>query len=203
MLYDLSHLTQHPHQEVIGPIQDDEALLLFSIIRTMRIHHVIEIGGLNGYSATNFLKAIISGNLYTVDVNPVPKIADNHIVIQKDCRLITNEDIKDKIQMIFFDAHEYDAQLEMYDVLLKNNLLDEDLVLAFHDTNLHPQKFVNWAYYVEEEEAWCHQKPERRLVEHFKQQGYDAISFHTKINEPTIKFRHGLTIMKKHKFLKV
>jgi len=199
MKYNLEHLTQHDSQEVGGPIQDDEALLLFSVIRTMRIHNVLEVGGLHGYSANNFLQAIISGKLYTVDVSPVNRISDNHIVINKDCRLVTDEDIKDKIQMIFFDAHDFDAQLSMFENLESCGVLDEDLVLAFHDTNLHPKKYASWSYKLHGQPGWCHQSAERRLVEHFKRKGFDALCFHTKIDEPSIKFRHGITLMKRYK----
>jgi hypothetical protein len=198
MKYNLEHLLQDDCQEVGGPIQDDEALLLFSVIRTMRIHNVLEVGGLHGYSAKNFLEAIISGTLYTVDVSPVKKISDNHIVIEKDCRLVTDDDIKHKIQMIFFDAHDFDAQLCMFNNLESCGVLDEDLVLAFHDTNLHPQKYADWSYFLPEQGGWCHQSSERKLVEHFRKEGFDALCFHTKIDEPSIKYRHGITLMKRY-----
>jgi predicted O-methyltransferase YrrM len=42
----------------MGLIQDDEALFLFGLIRVVRIKRILEIGGLNGYSALNFLKAL-------------------------------------------------------------------------------------------------------------------------------------------------
>ena len=199
MKYELSHLTQDESQKVCGPIQDDEALLLFAAVRTMRIHNILEVGGLDGYSATNFLKSIISGKLYTVDINYVKKLADNHIVLRKDCRFVTSKDVPDKIQMIFFDAHDYDAELQMFNTLLDQKIIDEDVTLAFHDTNLHPKKLASWSYLLGREKGWCHQTAERRLVEHFKSLGFDALCFHTKINEPTIPFRHGITLMKKYK----
>ena len=200
MEYQLSHLSQSPSQEVLGPIQDDEALLLFSIIRTMRLHNIVEIGGLSGYSAKNFSEAIIDGKIYTVDISPVIKVADNHVVIVKDCKLITKEDIPDKIDMIFFDAHVYDEQISFYDTLNSNGIIDDSVVLAFHDTNLHPHKVCD-SYYLPNERGWCHQPVERNLVEYFKNLGFDALCFHTNLTEITIPFRHGLTIMKKYKSL--
>jgi predicted O-methyltransferase YrrM len=103
MNYNLKHLVQESDQEVLGPIQDDEALLLYAIIRTMRIHNIVEIGGLNGYSAKNFSEALIDGKIYTVDINPVFKVADNHIIIEKNCKDIIKSDIPDSIDMVFFD----------------------------------------------------------------------------------------------------
>jgi len=203
MNYNLSHLTQNASQEVLGPIQDDEALLLYSIIRTMRIHNIIEIGGLSGYSAKNFSEAIIDGKIYTVDINPVPKIADNHIVLTKNCQLIDKNDIPDKIDMIFFDAHVYQEQIDLYNTLKNNDIIDDDVILSFHDTNLHPYKTVDWSYYLEKQQGWCHQPVERKLVEYFKQLGFDALCFHTKLEEHTIPFRHGVTIMKKYRTLSI
>lgn len=40
------------------PLQDDEALFLYSIVRGLRLSSVLEIGGLRGYSALNFLQAM-------------------------------------------------------------------------------------------------------------------------------------------------
>ena len=34
---------------MLGPIQDDEALLLFALIRTTHVRRVAEIGGYHGY----------------------------------------------------------------------------------------------------------------------------------------------------------
>ena len=56
--YDFSHLIQSPDQMVNGPIQDDEALMLYAVVRTMRLRRVLELGGLSGYSARNFLSAL-------------------------------------------------------------------------------------------------------------------------------------------------
>lgn len=202
MNYNLTHLTQDVEQDVLGPIQDDEALLLYSIIRVMRLHNIVEIGGLSGYSAKNFSEAIIDGNIYTVDISPVPKIADNHIVIIKDCRFVTKEDLPVKIDMIFFDAHVYDEQVDFYNVLKNNEIIDDNVVLAFHDTNLHPKNICG-KYFLESENGWVHQPVERNLVEYFRTLGFDAICFHTKLEEQSIPFRHGITIMKKYKKLHV
>ena len=58
MKYDLSHLIQNSDQMVLGPIQDDEALLLFALCKVMMIKNIIEIGVLDGYSTNNFIKAV-------------------------------------------------------------------------------------------------------------------------------------------------
>ena len=43
--YNFDHLIQSDKQDVLGPIQDDEALFLYSIIRGCRLSRVLEIGG--------------------------------------------------------------------------------------------------------------------------------------------------------------
>ncbi len=49
-------------------MQDDEALFLYSLVRSLRLSRVLEIGGLSGYSARNFLRAMepTQGVVYTV-----------------------------------------------------------------------------------------------------------------------------------------
>jgi predicted O-methyltransferase YrrM len=42
--YDLSHLTQDEAQISMGPIQDDEALLLYALVKVIRPKTVVEFG---------------------------------------------------------------------------------------------------------------------------------------------------------------
>jgi hypothetical protein len=200
--YDLSHLVQPAAQAVIGPIQDDEALLLFAIVRVMRLRHILEIGGLGGYSATNFLKAVgEEGIVFTCDVNPQSKRAPNHRVIAKDARTLDKGDLDCvPLDMVFFDCHVYAAQMELFVTLRRAGLILDRTLLALHDTNLHPRQFVPWAYPVDSGDAgFVHQAPERQMVNDFKRMGYDAICFHTMMDchNDKLPFRHGVTIMKK------
>jgi hypothetical protein len=100
--------------------------------------------------------------------------------------------------MVFFDAHVYEPQVTLYETLLNNNIIDDNVLLSFHDTDLHPQRFCN-SYFIDN--GWCHQPVERKLVEYFKTQGFDAMCFHTNMEETTIPFRHGITLMKKYQKL--
>jgi hypothetical protein len=200
--FDLSHLVQPDSQTVIGPIQDDEALLLFSIIRVMRLRTVLEVGGLGGYSAVNFLKAVGSdGTVFTCDVNPVPKQAPNHRVFTKDARLLTADDLGGVgLDMVFFDCHVYGAQMELYMALRRGGVIEDQTVIALHDTNIHPRQIVPWAYPVDgPDPGFVHQPVERKMVNDFKRMGYDGICFHTQMcrHDEALPFRHGVTIMKK------
>lgn len=104
--YNLDHLTQKSDQWVYGPIQDDEALFLYAVIRGMRLRRILEIGGLQGYSAVNFLRAIgENGELHTIDINRVERQGPNHRTLQKDARHIAPDDVDGKpLDMIFLTA---------------------------------------------------------------------------------------------------
>jgi len=172
--YDLTHLVGPANQYVLGPIQDDEALFLYSIVKGMRIKRILEIGGLNGYSARNFIKAMESdGVLYTVDINPVTTVSSNHKFIHKDAKDITSDDIDNQpLELIFFDCHEYDVQMNLYNKLLESNLINDNTLIALHDTNTHPTQIVSWSYQIGSSE-WVHQQVERRMVNSFHDMGYN------------------------------
>ena len=88
MNYNLNHLTQSEDQSNPGPIQDDEALLFFALIRVTRIKRILEFGGVPGYSAKNFCEAIKNdGAVYTVDWGvdgPISQQGSSHIIITKN-----------------------------------------------------------------------------------------------------------------------
>jgi hypothetical protein len=197
--YDLSHLTQPEPQVLIGPIQDDEALFLYALIRIKRSRRILEIGGLGGYSAQNFLKAVgHEGTVFTVDFGPVTKIASNHVPLQKDCKDLTAEDVGNlPLDLIFFDCHAYDPQMAAYDRMREQGVITDTTMLALHDTNLHPEKFLSWAYPLDD--GWVHQPVERAMVNAFHEMGYDALALNTEMNQHTPEFpmRHGLTVMQK------
>jgi len=206
--YDLSHLTQQPDQSVLGPVQDDEALVMYAMIKGMRSRRVLEIGGLGGYSATNFVRAIdhgdgTRGTVYTVDLNRVPQVAGNHVCIRKDAADVSAADVDNEpLDVVFFDCHEYDAQMAMFVRLCKERMITDDTVLLLHDTNLHPIRTVPWAREVEG--GFVHQSVERDMVNQFKDSfGYDCVSIRTRkaVHNDFLPYRHGLTICQKFEWL--
>jgi hypothetical protein len=137
--YDLSHLTQDPSQEVLGPIQDDEALLLYAVCKVICARHVLEFGGLNGYSARNFLQAVgPEGTVYTVERNPMERLADNHIVISKSAKDLGPHDIWHPCDLVFFDCHAYEEEGAALELLWRIGTVRVDTILAMHDTGEHP-----------------------------------------------------------------
>jgi hypothetical protein len=198
MKYNLEHLTQEPSQMVMGPIQDDEALVLFSIIKTCRFKRIVEIGGLDGYSAKNFLEAVgTDGIVYTIDYNHVNTISPNHITIIKSVECVVMDDIKNRVDMVFFDCHNYNCSLSFFNNMVESGIIDDETILVLHDTNLHYENTTGGSFY--NGVGWVHQPAERDLSNHFFDIGYQVIDLGTKpeVHNESFPYRHGLTICKK------
>lgn len=180
MKYNLAHLTQPENCLVWGPVQDDEALFLYSIVRSLKIKRVIEIGGgTYGYSGKNFSIAVgEDGVVYTVDVIDVPLYKKNQILVKKSASLVTPEDFgNEPVQLIFFDCHDYNSSMQCFKTLVDTGIINDNTLIALHDTSL-----------LENEEP--HQPVERKMVNDFVNLGYHT--FHLK----TIL---GLSICQKYK----
>ncbi|BAL95042.1 class I SAM-dependent methyltransferase [Rubrivivax gelatinosus] len=204
--YELSHLNQAANQDVGGPIQDDEALLLYALVRVMRVRRVLEVGGLDGYSARNFLTALgdeTAAEVVTIDLNPVPRLAPNHRVLTGDCARIQPEQLGgDPFELVFFDAHVVLPQIALLDRLEAAGLLRPDTVVALHDTNLHPRKTVAAGYPITENgqlEGWVHQDAERKMVNVLHSRGWNSLSLHMPLarGDARLPVRHGLTLMQR------
>ena len=204
--YDLAHLTQPENQNVSGPIQDDEALFLYSIIRGCWLERILEIGGLSGYSAKNFLKALSfskDGILYTCDINPVQVLSENHKVIIKNALDLTINELDNKpLDLVFFDCHDM-IQMDIFHKFVNNNIINDNTILALHDTNLHYPPYQHCGIFIEKDNGYAHQPVERLMVNTFKNLGYDIFSISTDHSKHSENFpvRHGITVCKKFKVL--
>jgi predicted O-methyltransferase YrrM len=196
MRYDLSHLVQEPGQAVFGPVQDDEALLLFAACRVVCARRVVEFGGESGYSARNFLAAVgdaPGAAVYTVDANPVPVLSPAHRFIRKWAKDVTPEDFDcQPLDLVFFDCHDYAQQLQAFHTLARAGVIARGTLIALHDTGTHPAKLLPWAFRTED--GYVHQPAERQLVSTLQAVGYECISFHAPRPVPPLQFRHGLTL---------
>ena len=194
--YNLDHLTQEESQAVAGPVQDDEALFLYSVIRGMRLKTVFEIGGLSGYSAINFLRAVgDDGTVYTCDINPVPIMGPNHRFIHKSAVEVEPADLEHPtLDLIFFDCHLYEIQMALFSRFKAWGIIDDHTVIALHDTNTHPSPAPS---NYPTSQGYVHQPVERRMVNDFVQMGYHSFSLHTRLHRHSAKFpyRHGVTLM--------
>ena len=131
-----------------------------------------------GLFAKNVLRAVDDDSeVYTCDINPVPKLAQNHHCILKDARDVQASDVNNKvIELIVFDCHLY--QMQVFLRFRDLGLIISHTVLALHDTNTHPYKSVHWAYPVSQ--GYVHQAPERKMVNDFVDMGYHAFCLHTR-----------------------
>lgn len=199
--YDLSHLTQAENQAVLGPIQDDEALFLFALIRGMRLRHVLELGGLDGYSARNFLKAVgPEGVVYTCDIHPVTSLAPNHRILTKNCLELSVKDLDaTPLDLLFFDCHD-EVQRKLFERFVSLGLVRDNTILALHDTGLHFSPWqCEWAEPVDG--GFVHQRVERDMVGWLREtHGYDVLNIHTtpEKHSDAFPYRHGLTVCQKN-----
>lgn len=209
--YDLTHLIQRDTQDVLGPIQDDEALFLYSIIRGMRLERVLELGGgMEGYSGLNFCRAVGPlGKVYTVDIIQTPQQGHNHKVIHKNAMELTADDVDAApLDLVFFDCHDRHAQLECFSMLLHCKLITDDTLLALHDTNVHYYPTTPACYLLPQDAdggSWVHQPVERSMVNDFADMGYHVFNLHPqrRAQSITFPFRHGVTLCQKYRRLAV
>jgi SAM-dependent methyltransferase len=205
MNYNLNHLTQNIHQDVLGPIQDDEALLLYGFIRTSLARNIVELGCQTGYSAQNFLAAVgPNGIVVSIDRAHIVKLQNNHFTVLKDAKDVTESDLPfEEIHLAFYDCHDYDATLAFHYNMINAKKITNNTTLVLHDTGLHHKQIVNFGE--PRKEGWAHQPVERQLSNHLIKDGWSAIHAHGRINSFTdnepIAFRHGMTILQKNTIL--
>lgn len=197
--YDFSYLTQPDNQCTTGAIQNDEALLLFAVIRCSCLRRILEIGAKEGYSARNFCEAVKifpDGVVYSCDSAPdVPTVAPNHKTIEKWAQDLTPEDCDNiPLDMVFFDCHHV-TQPSVLDNL--KPLITDATVLAFHDTNLQYRNVGGIPF----ANARHHQLVEPVMVKTLHALGYDAFEVRTRPEDHDVNFpvRMGITLMQKFK----
>ena len=203
VMYNLSHLIQYDPQIVFGPIQDDEALFLFSLVRVLRLKRILEIGFFKGYSATNFLAAVgKKGTVYSCDINKITALEENHKPISKDVGELTAQDVDGlPLDLVFFDCHSLIAQMKCFHKLKEAGIITDKTILALHDTGTHPGKLHTAVVYTQIGPGeFVHQPVEREMVNMFADMGYSPLCLNMDISrcsEDDLPFRHGLTIMSK------
>jgi predicted O-methyltransferase YrrM len=140
--YDLSHLTQNK-MIVVGPIQDDEALFLYGLIKTTRPKTLLECGMFHGYSTVNILKAIDKdARLFTFDIEIYnknsPAFNDKRFkFINKSQSKFEQSDVENKtIDFIYLDnGHYFDVNVEFWKKVVGS--MSENAIMVIHDTGLH------------------------------------------------------------------
>jgi predicted O-methyltransferase YrrM len=205
---DISHLTIFS-EVANGPVQREEALFLYSLLRVVRPRTVVEIGFLSGRSALNFLCGLdADARLYSFDLDE-NCAATARDLFEQDPRFtfrvrsqteLSTDDIDDReADFVFLDAsHELDLNRETFRRLLP--LMAPNAILAVHDTGTVPRRFVvPGHYWLASESGWIDDErevmPDERaflnwlLDEHPE---FSQIHFHS---ERTV--RCGITLLQR------
>jgi predicted O-methyltransferase YrrM len=211
--YDLSHLPFHGEEDAVGPVQRDEALLLFALTRSLRPQLIVEVGFLGGQSAFNFLRALTPGaQLYSFDIAPASEAIARrafgdfpNFVFQR----VSQDEIGPEhiggqaIDLLFLDAsHDFELNVRTFDRLAP--LVADDGVLVIHDTGAwRRQAFrpIHHAVARERPELWAsfddfeHQREERQFVNWLLEQRPEYAQVHL---HSTNTVRHGMTLLQRN-----
>lgn len=212
----ISHLASYKENNAIGPLQRDEAIALFGIIRSLRPKVVVEFGFFHGHSAFNFLQALpADSQLFSYDIDPESiKRANSEFRFDRRLTFIgksqTAFDVSDirhqKIDFIFFDAaHELDLNQETFHKVAAH--LAPEGMIAVHDTGLWPREhFASIHHQFEREmpgewvteDLYAHQPGERQFIDWILSENPDfsAIHFHS-----TGTLRHGFSLLQRKRSL--
>jgi predicted O-methyltransferase YrrM len=212
----MSHLLSYRENDAIGPLQRDEALALFGIVKTLRPKIIVEFGFFHGHSAFNFLSALSQdARLFSYDIdNDSCRRARLEFAFDKRFTFLAKSqtdfeaaDIGDqKIDFLFFDAaHELILNQETFRRIAPH--LGAEGMIAIHDTGLwnriHFQKihheFVDkmpgeWV----SDQLYAHQPGERAFIDWIESiyPEFGAIHFHS-----TQTLRHGFSLLQRRRTL--
>lgn len=212
--YDLNHLGMF-ETFVHGPIQDDEALFLFSLCKMIRPKTIVEFGMFTGMSTWNFAKAKDdSCFLYGFDLNEnaVKRATDRCCGIKNcffkwlDYTKFSKDHIdKRNIDLVFLDcSHDFEKNKICLNSFLP--LMTDNAILAIHDTGFyhrdiikslpssHRKKYPRFAQRFASGELSPVVKDEQLTVDWIK----TSFPEWSHINLFSIDhFRHGITILQK------
>ena len=216
--YALAHLAGHAEEDAFGPVQRDEALLLYALTRVLRPRVVVEVGFLGGQSAFNFLQALRpDAMLYSFDIaGSAEEIAAKMFSGFENFRFqrvsqdeITPEHVDGRpVDLLFLDAsHELELNQRTFDRLAP--MLQDGGVLVVHDTGTWAAAHMSGrhrAAAAADPEQWLsdeeyeHRREERQFVnwvlEHRPE--YAQLHLHSRY-----ALRHGLTLLQRRRPLAI
>ena len=207
---DLSHLALFD-ETPNGPLQRDEALLLYSLVRVIRPQTVVEVGFLRGRSALNCLRALDpDARLYSFDIDPAcEQTARDRFGHDPRFRFrvrsqdeVTAGDLDGRpADLVFIDgAHDLALNKATFERLLP--LLSERALIAVHDTGAIPREVLelpddHWMLTKPEiwaADAWEHQPDERAFVNWILEQHPEFAQIHV---HSAHAIRAGLTLLQR------
>lgn len=199
LFYALRHIgLQGRAQAVVGPMQDDEALLLFALTRAAGVNRALELGGLGGFSARTILEAVQCTRqpaVYTVDLALVPVLGRHHRVLQKGAEQVTAADLGgEPFGLLVLDCHHYPATKQLLKNVLRWRLLRRDGMLFLHDTGRHPAGGANSSGVI-------HQPVERLIAMWLERYdcaaSWQRLVVHDDDGHGATPTRHGVTVLQR------
>lgn len=212
----MAHLLSYREDDAIGPLQRDEAIALFGIVRTLMPATVVEFGFFHGHSAFNFLRAMPpDSRLFSYDIcaDSAKRAAaefgfDPRFTFfgKSQTEFDPNDIGGRKIDFVFFDAaHELDLNTRTFGLIL--NHLAPEAMIAVHDTGIWHRRDLtasHRSFMKEVPGAWldddhyAHQPGERAFIDWIvtKHPEFAAIHFHS-----TNTLRHGFSLLQRRRLL--
>ena len=205
---ELKLLNQLYSNDVIGPLQKDEAFLLHGIIRTLQPKTIVEFGFHRGFSAFSMLSALNKSSLFvTFDTNPYSKNTFDKYFSQypntkfylKGQEEFSIDDVNGRsIDLVFMDAsHNLDLNKQTFNKIRSS--LSKNAIILIHDTGLWKKEFIHKLpkaeleaiEIIELEGGIAHQLDERKFVNWLIDQEptWNVVHFHS---DNTL--RHGLSM---------
>lgn len=209
--YDFNFLNNFfTNRYAISPIQKDEAIFLFGLLKVVRPKTVVEFGFNYGHSSYLILNAIDKhARLYSFDILDESAAIANKYFKNKypNFKFIKKSQSEFSFDMcgntpidfVFFDAsHDLDINKETFERIKSH--LSENVYIAIHDTGLWNQdlltekhkKLLPKIHYKTLDSGIAHQVDERKFVNWILQNNPDlnVLHFHT-----LHCIRHGITII--------
>lgn len=212
----MSHLLSYRGEDAIGPLQRDEAIALFGIVRTLRPETVVEFGFFHGHSAFNFLQALPEDSrLFSYDIcDESARRAEEEFGFDRRFTFIaksqTEFDPQDiggrRIDFVFFDAaHELELNTATFAKILPH--LTAEAVIAIHDTGLwhrsgltplHEEFIREMPGVWVDENHYAHQPGERAFVDWITATHPEFAAIHLHSSRT---LRHGFSLLQRQRRL--
>jgi len=148
--YRVEHLAFYREEDVMGPLQRDEALLLFSLTQVLRPAVIVEFGFHCGHSAFNFLEAISPAcHLYSYDIDDraeriarerFRRVPQLHFLRKSQADFCAADIGGQHIDLCFLDASH---QLELNQATFRKleASLSEAAIIVVHDTGTWAKEY--------------------------------------------------------------
>lgn len=212
----LSHLSRIGEAASLGPLQREEALMVFALTRVLRPRVIVEFGFFHGDSTFNFLRAADKGTkVFSFDIGDIPAaIAERNFRRFENFRFIRKSQAEfeatdidgHKIDLVLIDAaHELSLNVATF-TRIRASLADNAVILV-HDTGTWAKEHfseLNSLFAEFRPAQWLntrefeHQPEERWFVNWILREHPEFSQIHL---HSLNTMRHGITILQRSTML--